>query len=974
MTGPAPLRLVARPHPFRQERVDLSVPHGLTLEEMLRLAQPDPVLRRHAVAYIDDWLVAPELWPRVRPRPGRLVTICAVPAGGGGGKNVLRAVLTIAVLAFAVALPGMLPASWGIVQGSFAAGLISAGAGVVGSLLINALVPPPMPKLGRLGESGESPTYFLQGARNLPRPFAPVPLVLGQHRVVPPLGARTVTEPLGELNLLRMLVVWGHGPLEIADLRIADTPIAEFEISELVTRPGADDDPPLSIYTQQIDQEDLQVELTEQSGWHQRTTSPGADEISIDLTLPRGGVRFDDRGRRQPVTVVLELRFRQVGEETWLAPSPSASTMPDDWVSVDSGHTTITLTHQRPTSIRHGLRWPTPERSQYEVEVRRTTEDAADDDDRVFDAVWWTALRRITDEPPVVMPGVATTELVIRATGQLAGVLDELNAVCTPIVPDWDPGTSSWVQRPSRNPASLFRWILQGPGNARPLPDHRLDLVRLAAWHEYCETHGLAYDLVVDFDISVYELLFDVASAGHAVPTMVDGRWGVAIDRPQTVPIQHFTPRNSWDFRGEKAFSEIPHGFRVRFVNREKGYRADERLVFDDGYDPTTATHIEAAEAPGITDPDLVWRHWRRHIAAARLRPERYSWSADVEHIVCRKGDLVAVAHDVPLWGLGWGRVKAIQEEDDEVLAVTLDDRVTMQAETAYVVRFRLGTGERVTHAVVTAPGTTGSLTFATPVPSAEAPQPGDLYMFGELDREVALLVVTSIERGPDLSARITAVDAAPGIHEADTGLIPPFDSLISGLPPIPAPHVVSIVSDRSATEDAGGTAVLARLVVTVLPFPIEDLRALLEVQVHLGDTHESWFTPEIVARPTPSSVIVGGVAQGEAWAFRLRWRPEGRLPGPWSDHYQADIDGVPPPAALTGVIVESGAEQGHVRRDGTLWRRMRVSWDQHPDQLVLERGRIEVQYRKATGQPGPALLINSNDHLAVNHGGVLLI
>ena len=50
-------------------------------------------------------------------------------------------------------------------------------------------------------------------------------------RTVPPLGALPYTETVGDTQYLRMLFVWGYGPLEISDLRIGETPLSEFEFS-----------------------------------------------------------------------------------------------------------------------------------------------------------------------------------------------------------------------------------------------------------------------------------------------------------------------------------------------------------------------------------------------------------------------------------------------------------------------------------------------------------------------------------------------------------------------------------------------------------------------------------------------------------------------------------------------------------------------------------------------------------------------
>lgn len=105
--APDACRIVARPHPFATERSERTVKAGATIAELLAEAVPDRELHRYArVSLVDDAMTGEamplprEVWGRVRPKPGARVQVTIVPmGGGGGGKNPLRTVLSIAVIA-----------------------------------------------------------------------------------------------------------------------------------------------------------------------------------------------------------------------------------------------------------------------------------------------------------------------------------------------------------------------------------------------------------------------------------------------------------------------------------------------------------------------------------------------------------------------------------------------------------------------------------------------------------------------------------------------------------------------------------------------------------------------------------------------------------------------------------------------------------------------------------------------------------
>lgn len=883
--GQGRVQVQACPHPFRMARTDFTVPAGLTLAEIVARVQPDPALMLGASVFLGDEEIPRQCWPRVRPKPGTTVSVRVAPAGGGG-KNPLRTVLLIAVLVAAVVIPGAQPfAGTLLASGTIGGSLFGAAIGLAGSLLVNALVPASRPKAQELSREGaESPTYSISGARSDLRPFEPVPRVLGEHRITAPLGARTYTEIVGDNQYLRMLAVWGYGPLHLRDFKVGETPLTDFKGVEVEHRQGFDTDPPITLFPNDVFEEPLAIALTAAGSWQTRTTQPDTDEISLDFTWPLGLVEFDALGNKLARTVEVEVQYAPTGTSAWSipkeglafgarnsgvlaaptahshknpgdppivqhtrriyrislvaatgaivvragspsfwevrerdgalieigpdvpivpstevtvarverrsdAPTISAGDIVDERPAVNppfgsggdfvpsANGTQVTIaagtlifppvkaTAARSSVVRKGLRFRVA-RGQYDVRCRRVTPDAVGQN--IFDTVSWTTLRSINEDPPINMTGLAQTALRILATEQLGGVIQELNCVATSILPDWN-GTDWSEVRPTSNPAALFREVAQGKANAKPRSDAQMDLTTIEAWHETNSFEGRTFNAVIDFRTSVRDLLADIAIAGRAGLTKIDNKWGVAVDEPKTIVRQHFTPRNSRNFRATRTFQDLPHALRVRFINRDKGWRPDERIVYRDGFDAQTATDYEGLEEFGVTDSDHAWMNGRYYFAVAQLRPERYEFETDIQNIIVTRGDRVAITHDVILVGLASGRVKSIVEDGGgNLTGLTLDEAVPMEVGKSYGLSLFAPVVGQVKAAVDTVPGEQTAVTLTTPLAPGHGIGPATMFGFAEVGLETLDALVHSIRRGRDDTAILSCVPYSPAVFEAD--------------------------------------------------------------------------------------------------------------------------------------------------------------------------------------------------------------
>ena len=494
---------------------------------------------------------------------------------------------------------------------------------------------------------------------------------------------------------------------------------------------------------------------------------------------------------------------------------------------------------------------------------------------------------------------LALTAINIQATSQLNGSIDGINALVTSRCLDYDIATSTWIEKPTRNPASLFRYILQHPANAQRISSAdaaaEIDLAYLAIWWARCNTNGYTYDAVISSQKSILDTLKDICAAGRASPLLLGGKWTVVEDIPRTTVVQHFAPHNSWGFEGSKKLSVMPHALRITFINSEKEYQSEELMVYNDGYGDIdngaikAASIFEAIQLPGITKPSLIHKHGRFHLAQAKLRPEIYTINTDMEYLVCNRGDLVRVSHDIPMWGTGTGRVRTYTSPT----ILELDEPISLSANIQYVIRIRTETGITVLRNIEVSAldrinATTISLT--TSVTGVEG-KADNLYMIGQSNLESAELIVLTIEPSANLTAKITLVDYSPAVYTADSLPIPAFDTKIT-LPSlfarnfitsVPIVDTLNIKSDESVMELSGSTYIYKLAVPYTNPATLTNNITHVEARLCLtNDVSTSWRTNKIVLI-SAGSFLFSDLMEHEHYSLQLRYVSGEGYMGPWS-------------------------------------------------------------------------------------------
>ena len=383
------------------------------------------------------------------------------------------------------------------------------------------------------------------------------------------------------------------------------------------------------------------------------------------------------------------------------------------------------------------------------------------------DTCYLLRLASVWNEAPVQAPGFAL--VAARARNRR---LDSLSVLASGYVRDWSGGGwTDWVT--TSNPAPHYADVLTGSLTGEPLDGDLVDHDGLVAWRALCADNGWTVDAIID-DMRTQDALQLIASCGYARPYQSELS-GVAVDRDTAgeAPVQIFSPRNSSGFRWEKAFSRSADGMIVSFRNRDLDYQVDQIVVYRTGYEEGDAPLLEQAGYDGLVDGERVETRVRFDLDQLAQRSSFYSLIADGEAIVCRRGDLVGVAHDAIQQICGAGYVAAaIEDGAGAVERLRLEQSVILAGDGPFGIAIRREDGSVTTHAIDNEAGETDEILLAAPILDggtiaalAETEQQqGSLVTVGRLGEEFRRLKLFGIAPEADMRFRLTLVDEAPDL------------------------------------------------------------------------------------------------------------------------------------------------------------------------------------------------------------------
>ncbi|MFK7090481.1 host specificity factor TipJ family phage tail protein [Chromobacterium violaceum] len=730
--------LVHSPHPLTAAgRQVIYEPHrrNETLGGYLRRLQIE--VDRGPLAVCVNGRPLPD-WHCYRLRRGDFVEVRAVVAGGGGGNKVLRTVALVALVLVAAPLGGALAGTamagaLGITATSGAA-LIMLG----GSMLINALLPPPMPDIAGAGGRGDaniSQNYALSGARNRARTYAPMPLVIGQRRFVPDAGGNPFTEFAGQDQYLYQVYHFGLQPdLQLTDIRIGDTPIGAYQGVEL-THAGADGRLPPVFGNVNMD---TGREIKNADGWVVRQVA--RDTIAIGMDLQGVGYYANDRGDMEWRNVDTEIQYRRLPDGAW---QPYGG---DQYGKYRLAGNSI-------TPVRRSLMHELPA-AQYEIRVRKISGDISSSRERNdFALAGLRAYRQDTTN----YAGQRRIGLKIRASSQLNGAVDELSAMAVASCPVWTG--SGWATQPTTNPAWWYLWFARGAFDAQGrrmygagLSDSRIDIDAIKIWAAWCDAKKLSVGLVLDRAYSIADVLTMIARCGRARYTWQTGKLGVIWDAADLPVVAVFGPANirAGSFRIEYTAEQTADEVVVNFSNPARGFELDQVRVPVPGV--TAPTNPVTLDFVGCCDVSMAGREANLIAASQLYHRRRVSWETDFEGLVATRGDVVLLSHDLASWSYSGRLIGGNRGQ------LQLDRAVPLGASGWVGIRFP--DGRYATYRVKTGSGEADVLQLRDLIPASDAG--GSLPVPDESPDSVPYDWMWFYDNGAQPGRRVKIVDVKP--------------------------------------------------------------------------------------------------------------------------------------------------------------------------------------------------------------------
>jgi len=494
------------------------------------------------------------------------------------------------------------------------------------------------------------------------------------------------------------------------------------------------------------------------------------NELALDFEFPTGLYFVDGGGSFFNTSVDIEIEWQEIDDL-------------DDPIGPPETRI-VDFTRATPKPVRHTEKiLVSPGR--YRVRCHRDSNSVLQTTTQ--DTVFWVGLKaRLQD---IQNYGQLTMIAIkMKATNQLDSVSSKkVNVIVTRKLPIWNGSLwSEPVATRSIAWAIADIWMTSYGGN-RSFRD--LDTDGLIVLDAIWVAKGDFFDAVFDQQITLWEALTRAARVGRAKPVLSGNILTIVRDQLQTVRTAMFVIRNivKASFSIEYSFDDnrAPDGVRLKYL--------DNVTFTEEVVQPNVnATRPKEVTLFGCTEYEQAFREALYVDAAQKFQRRRITFTTELGGHIPMFGDLIAISHHTPRWGVG-GEVLAVNG-----LELTLSEEPDFSSGGPFLILLRRKDGS------VEEPIPCGQVAANAPnkvllesAPSFTILTDFDLertyFSFGTDERFTQDAIVEEIVPRGNKKVKITCVNFDPRIHEVDTGVIPPKIGVVFPTEPI-APSVTGLV------------------------------------------------------------------------------------------------------------------------------------------------------------------------------------
>ena len=652
----------------------------------------------------------------------------------------------------------------------------------------------------------------IRGSGNSLRADGRVPVVLGNVLVAPDWCGIPYSSYDGDDQYFHQLFCFGYNNMTLFDLKIGANRIENYDDLSY-----AND---FTYYPSLISETNITVKL-DYNDSQTYTTPDKTYQINVGLAFYSGLRQYTDNGGTTEFSVQFQIRYKLTSSSSW---------------------TTHTVTMEGDKDYAREMFSYIVASGEYEVEVTRLTEDS--DSGTILDSAYWDVMQAliasdytgINPLDPSFPTDCKVVSMKIKATNQLNGVIDELNAIAQTNYRDWNglgSGPDYWVDANTRNPASTLLYLLTNVAVCkRPQDDSEIVWEEFEAFWTWCNDKGFYFDLVSS-DYTTGQIVSYIEVATRCTVTRFTGKWGIIIDQEKNNIDFLLTPRNTkGTMTMTKPFGATTKNLECSFRDRESDFVETTRICSLDSrgdivWDSEQDGETETLDFIGVTDARQMAMIAAFTIACYQRRNIAFSVPQDWEAMTCYPGAVGYIASDMFLYSRSSANVKGISGQTGAYIGISIDTEVTFSLGESYSCLIRLNdpsdSGKIIPLVNPTSESTptiqSSFLEFASSTDlSIEA---GNLITFGLSGKEGLKTICKSIQSETDQGGTLALIPYAEEVFLADSGSIPAFSS---GITKRVAGGTGANRTDRQLIELADGLAGSAADVPTY-----EELRAGFE-------------------------------------------------------------------------------------------------------------------------------------------------